>query len=274
MAPWARSCCAGLRPGECGEAWSITRSEVVRGIHAAYRRAGAQCLLTNTFQSNPLDLAAHGLPDKLEDINRAALRLARSVAGPDGVVLADVGPILSLPSMDEFRERELLRPVLASLAGADGFLLETCSSPRALAAVEYALRRVEDVERPLLLSLTYRREPSGRLSTFSGHAPETFARHALWHGVSALGVNCGRDIGMDEVIEIVRRYRQETDLPLFARPNAGSGEPLRTPEEMAARLPELLAAGASMVGGCCGTTPAHIAAFRPIVDSWNARVSR
>src|SRR5262249_39104490 len=101
------------------------------------------------------------------------------------------------------------------------------------------------------------------------------------YGVDALGVNCGRDIGMGEVIEIVRRYRAVTDLPLFARPNAGT--PTRedgrlvyppTPAQMAARLPELLEAGACLGGGCCGTTPEHIKAFRPVVDEWNALRSR
>jgi 5-methyltetrahydrofolate--homocysteine methyltransferase len=260
---------AGLRPGECGEAWNLTHPGVVLGIHQAYRQAGARVLLTNTFQSNPLNLARHGLVDQMAEINEAALSLARSAAGPSGIVLADIGPILALPAMEEFADRRLLGQVLVSLAAADGFLLETCSSPRSLAAVEYALHRVEELEAaPVLLSLTYRREPSGRLSTFSGHSPETFARHAIRHGALALGVNCGRDISMDEVVAIVRRYRQETDLPLFARPNAGSGDRLWTPEEMAARAPELLAAGVSMVGGCCGTTPEHIAAFRHHVEAW------
>ena len=84
--------------------------------------------------------------------------------------------------------------------------------------------------------------------------------------------------GMDEVIEVIRRYREDTDLPLFARPNAGT--PTRidhrwvypwTARDLAERLPELLEAGVSMVGGCCGTTPEHIAAFRPVVDGWNSR---
>jgi 5-methyltetrahydrofolate--homocysteine methyltransferase len=130
---------------------------------------------------------------------------------------------------------------------------------------------------PVLLSLTYQRHASGELCTRSKHPPEWFAMQAKPYGVAALGVNCGRDIGMEDVIDIVRRYRQVTDLPLFARPNAGTpaadGERLiypHTPEQMAARLPELLEAGASMVGGCCGTTPEHIAAFRPIIDEWNA----
>jgi len=257
---------AGLRPGECGELWTLTEPAKVRDVHRAYRRAGAECLLTNTFQSNPLHLTRHGLADRLEEINAAALQLTRSAAGPGMFVLADVGPILDLPSLEEFADRKLLRRVLLSLAGADGFLIETCSSPRALAAVEYAMHCVEEIEAPLLLSLTYRREASGRLTTLSGHEPETFARHAARHGVAALGVNCGRDIGMDEVIEIVRRYRQATDLPLFARPNAGMPPNLLGPDEMAARLPELLAAGVSLVGGCCGTTPAHIAALRRVLD--------
>jgi 5-methyltetrahydrofolate--homocysteine methyltransferase len=88
-----------------------------------------------------------------------------------------------------------------------------------------------------------------------------------------LGVNCGRDLGMDEVIEVVRRYRRHTDLPLLARPNAGTPKQLgkrwvypRTAAEMAAWLPELLKAGATLVGGCCGTTPEHIAAFRRVVE--------
>src|SRR5205823_3894147 len=118
---------------------------------------------------------------------------------------------------------------------------------------------------PLLLSLTYLRK-NGELMTFSGHRPETFARHAERHSVAALGVNCGKEIDLPDVVEIVRRYRQETDLPLFVRPNAGTpsadGTYPRSPEAMAAWLPALVAAGATMVGGCCGTTPAHVAAFR------------
>ena len=132
------------------------------------------------------------------------------------------------------------------------------------------------VETPLLLSLSFRRTPLGRLVTFSGHAPETFARHAERHGVAALGVNCGRDIDMDDIIEVVRRYRAVTDLPLFARPNAGTPTKQgdrwiypHTAEAMAARLPELLEAGVNMIGGCCGTTPEHIAAFRTMIDAWN-----
>jgi 5-methyltetrahydrofolate--homocysteine methyltransferase len=257
---------AGLPEGSCGEVWNLTRPDKVRAVHEAYAAAGAEVLLSNTFQANPVALARHALEERLEEINAAAVRLARRAAGPHRFVLGSVGPILE-PDRPEFAERQALHRVLASLEGVDGILFETCSSPAALAAVEYALHRVGEIEGlPLLLSLTYHRDPAGRLVTLSGHAPETYARHAQRHGAAALGVNCGRDMGLGEVVEVVRRYRAVTDLPLFARPNAGTpwrGEggwtyPLG-PEALAAGLPELLRAGATLVGGCCGTTPAHVA---------------
>jgi methionine synthase I (cobalamin-dependent) len=196
-------------------------------------------------------------------------------AGKPPYRLADLGPVAGRFAEREFDTLSTMYTTPGLYEAADAVLLETCSSPRA----RLALRRVgRGLNRPLLLSLSYRRDASGQLTTFSGHAPEWFARRARDYGVAALGVNCGRDIGLDETIEILRRYRRETDLPLFARPNAGTPRrvdnrwvyPL-TPEQFAARLPELLEAGAAMVGGCCGTTPAHIAALRPVVAAWNAR---
>jgi 5-methyltetrahydrofolate--homocysteine methyltransferase len=263
---------AGLKPGECGEAWNVTRAERVRAIHERYIAAGAEVLLTNTFQSHPAHLARFGLEERLEEINANAVRLARKAAGRSRFVLGDIGPILDPDGRTEFTDYKVLARMLASLDGVDGFLFETCSSPRALSAVQYAFHRVAEVETPLLLSLTYLRSPSDQLVTFSGHAPETYARHAERHGAAALGVNCGRDMDMGDIIEVLCRYRRETDLPLFARPNAGTatkqGEQWiypHTPEAMAARFPELVQAGACMVGGCCGTTPEHIAAFRAAI---------
>ena len=266
---------AGLRLGECGEEWNLTRAESVRAVHQRYVEAGSEVLLTNTFQSHPSAFARFGLVDRLETINLHAVQLARKAAGRSRFVLADIGPNYDPSAKTEFADYKMLGRMLASFDGVDGFLFETCSSPRTLSAIHFAFHRVPEVEAlPLLLSLTYHRSPSGQLVTFSGHAPETYARHAERHGVAALGVNCGREIDMDDIIEIICRYRRETDLPLFARPNAGT--PTResdrwiyphAPEAMAARLPELLEAGASMVGGCCGTTPEYIAAFRTILAS-------
>ncbi len=267
---------ASLQPGECGELWNLTEPDRVRAIHQAYIVAGAQCLLTNTFQANPAALAKRGQSEQLEAINHSGLELARSVAGPERFVLADIGPI-----EQEWRKQPMIQ-VVQSLRRADGILLETCSDLHALWAIKYVcLPSLEAEDVPVLLSVTYRRTAEGILTTQGGQPPEVYGRLARQYGVTALGVNCGRDIGMGEISEILRRYRQVTDLPLFARPNAGT--PMRgpagwvypqKPTDMAARLPEVLQQGVAMVGGCCGTTPAHIAAFRPIVEEWNARHCR
>jgi 5-methyltetrahydrofolate--homocysteine methyltransferase len=270
---------AGLRDDENSAAWTLLHPERVRAVHAAYRAAGAEVFLTNTFMAHAASLA---------DTMRAAGRVPFSahelwtkgyelIAPPEAPVfrLADHGPVAGPLGPREFEQWGWFYTSHTIYEGADGAVLETCSSPRA----RYALRRIrESCDKPVLLSLCFLRDDAGRLVSRSGHPPEWFADRAARWGADALGVNCGRDLGMAEVTEIVRRYRRATDLPLFARPNAGT--PVRagagwayphTPAKMAARLPELLEAGVSMVGGCCGTTPAHVAAFRPVLDAWNAR---
>ncbi len=242
---------------------NVNRPNAVRDLHRAYRQAGAEVVLTNTFQIDAHALGRAGLQDREEELAAAGVKSAR--AAGCRFVLADVGPLLALPDPTECPDRAVLRRLLHALEGTDGVLFETWSSPRALLAVEFALHEVPwTAEVPLLLSLSYRRTPTRRLETASGHGPETFARHAARHGVAALGVNCGRDIGPDEITEILRRYRSETDLPLFARPNAGSSG-TRSPAELAARLPEWIDLGLRMIGGCCGTTPAHITAFGEVL---------
>ena len=262
---------AGLRPGECGEAWNLTQPERVRAIHQAYVDAGAEVLLTNTFLADPESLERHGLEEQAESIGRSGVSLARDVAGPGRWVLASVG---SSGFVDDW---DALPRYLSAFAAADGVLVETCSDLDSLRQVRQSLA-IGGMMLPVLTSPTYLRQRDGFVRTINGESPDELARQvSSYRGVRALGVNCGRDIGMDEIVEIVRRYRDHTDLPLFARPNAGTPTRVgdrwvypQTPEMMAERLPELLEAGVSMVGGCCGTTPAHIAAFRPVVDAWNA----
>ncbi len=249
---------AGIESGACYELWNLTHPERIAAIHRAYADAGAVCLLTNTFQANPAALARHGCADRLDAILGAGVALARA-AGPERFVLADIGPV-EQPQLHV--TRELVRPLCA----ADGILIETCSDGETLRAVLPAVRaEVGPRHPPVLLSLTYLRTPDGELRTFTGLSPEEGARQGEALGAVAVGVNCGREIGVADCAEIVRRYQRVTSLPLFARPNAGT--PTRTeegfvyphqPRKMAAGLAELRTAGAVMVGGCCGTTPEHI----------------
>lgn len=264
---------AGLQPGECGELWNLTRPEKVRAIHRAYVDAGAEVLLTNTFQANPTALARHKLEGQLGVICQAAVDLAREAAGPDRWVLADVGPF---PSEDGDDYDRVVTAFAA--AGPDGLLLETCSDPSVPVRLLKALSRRGVQAPPMLVSLTYLRGRDGCVRSIDGlSARDLAARVDEYTGIFAVGVNCGRDIAMPQVVEVVEAYHRASHLRVFVRPNAGTPRQTESswvyphsPEYMASWLPGLLEAGVSMVGGCCGTTPAHIAAFRPVVEKWNA----
>jgi methionine synthase I (cobalamin-dependent) len=268
----------GLRSEDNGSAWNLLYPKRVRAVHHAYFAAGARVHLSNTFMANANSLFAT-LGDagiKMVCTDEVWSRDYELMAPPGAPIfrLAAHGPISGEKADREFDSWSMFHPLWSRgcYEGADAVLLETCSSPRA----RYALGYVQERGWPTLLSLTFQHTAAGKLVTFSGHSPGWFAKRAVKYGIVALGVNCGREIDMDDIIEIIRRYRAETDLPLFARPNAGTptkqGDKWvypHTPEAMAARLPELLAAGVSMIGGCCGTTPEHIAAFREVVNVWN-----
>jgi 5-methyltetrahydrofolate--homocysteine methyltransferase len=265
---------AGLAEGQCHESWNLAHRERVRAVHARYANAGSQCLVTNTFQSNPANLARHHLQAELEAINRQGIALARAESGENVFVLASIGP-MSLEGNDFDR-------VVRSLSTADALLLETWSGESGIAAAKRACDPAVNTRRlPVLLSFTFRADSSGSRKAVV-HEGELgaaeIAERAHSSGIAALGVNCGREIDPAASAEILRDYRRATDLPLFARPNAGTPSRQgdrwiypRTPERMAAGLTSLLQAGAAMVGGCCGTTPEHIAAFKPIVNAWNQR---
>lgn len=230
----------------------LTHPDLVRSIHESHVAAGAEVVLTCTFQYRPSQHWYDELPQRA----RALADAARP-----RYVLGDVGPTYDTGHEEVFNA-EALRSSVARIATPDGFLLETWSSPAGLDAAHGAT--VGSSDGPVLLSLAYRRDNRGQLVTHSGHPPEFFAREAPHHDVAALGVNCGRDVGLRDIIEILRRYRNETDLPLFARPNAGTPGPdgayPLTPQALADAVPEMVAAGARMIGGCCGTTAAHVAA--------------
>jgi 5-methyltetrahydrofolate--homocysteine methyltransferase len=255
---------ADAQQGVCFELWNRTHPERIKAVHESYARAGARVLLTNTFQANPRNLAKHGAAERVEEIFRAGIGIARSVSGPDGFVLTDVGPIENVDAATASH-------IIDASVSADAVLLETWSDPSSIPVFADAISRL-----PLLVSFTFwRPKPDADLCTFAGFSPEACVRSAQGSAVAAIGINCGRGLTANGFLEIIRRYRALTELPLFARPNAGL--PRRVgdrwvypddPKAMALRLPAMLEAGVRMVGGCCGTTPEHIRAFRDVVDEW------
>ena len=254
----------GLKDGEPPELWNLTHPEEVRAVHRAYVEAGAEILVTNTFQANPVSLGRHKLHRRMRRIWHAAIDHARVVGGDRALVLASVGPC-------ELSERQR-KGMMECALSADGLLFETWS----LLAYEITCLarhcRDESGRRPALVSIAFgekgrdKRSPARSVASQSKRFPD------------ALGANCGHEIDMWNLVQIARIYREHTKLPIFIRPNAGT--PTRTasgwqyprsPKYLADRLRQLLESGVTMVGGCCGTTPAHIAAFRKVIDEWNAR---
>lgn len=256
---------AGIKPGECYELWNLTHPERVRSIHQSYLQAGSDCLLTNSFQASPIALARFGLEQRLDDINRAAVQLARSARRGDHFVLASIGPL------DLTGGSEGLRDTISSLSEADGLLLETWSGQYEVAA-RYAIDPVINPRRlPVLLSLAFDASPSaiGEPRLLGCELTSTTCADRLSHiGLAAIGANCGRAMDLDRMRDVITGFRASNRLPLLVRPNAGPPALEQgdwkynlTPEAFAAGALHLIAAGGQLIGGCCGTTPQHIAAL-------------
>ncbi len=260
----------GLEPGECPELWNLRRADEVTAIHRAYRAAGSDIVETNTFGGNRYKLAHYGLADAAEEINRAGAALARAVAGDTQYAMASMGPTGAFmePYGDETEQAffdafaEQARAFEAG--GADAVIVET------MMAIEeccVAVRAVRETTRLICLaSFTFDPQPDGGYASMMGVTPEAFAEQALAAGAHIVGANCG--LGSEHMALIVARLRAVTPSPIIAMPNAGmpelrNGETVfpESPETMAGWTDRLVAAGANIIGGCCGTTPAHIAAI-------------
>jgi 5-methyltetrahydrofolate--homocysteine methyltransferase len=270
---------AGLEPGHCGEAWNLDHPDRVLAIQRAYVAAGSDCLLTNTFGASRIMLARHGEAERTADINAAAVGIARDAFGSHpGFVIGDIGPFGGLmepygeiaPAEVERAFREQARALVG--AGADAIIIETQT---ALEELEIGLAAAREAGAPVVIgSIAFDRTTDGQdAKTMMGIGPEQAAEFLATHGADLAALNCGTGVDMAMAAAVVRRYRATCGLPTMAQPNAG--QPVledfkvvyrETPEEMAAGLPELLQAGARIVGGCCGSTPDHIRRFRTILD--------
>jgi 5-methyltetrahydrofolate--homocysteine methyltransferase len=270
----------GLEPGECPESWCISHPEVVLGIHEAYLAAGSDILETNSFGGTSYKLRPYGLADKVKEFNLAAVALAKQASGSKGYVAAAVGPtgqIIEDEGGDATPQAlyKAFEEQVAALAdgGADALCIETMTSlPEALQAIKAAKDRTQ-----LLVICTFTFQAGTRgFRTMMGVTPARAAREAVAAGADIVGSNCGS--GIVNMIEIARQMRAaQPHTPILINANAGmpvlEGEKTvfkETPEFMASKVNDLISAGAQIIGGCCGTTPDHIAALgraaRSIVD--------
>ncbi|MGB9604413.1 MAG: homocysteine S-methyltransferase family protein [Bryobacteraceae bacterium] len=257
----------GLQPGECPDAWNLLHPERVEEVARAYLGAGSRIILTNTFRANRLALAAYGLADRTVEINRAGVAISRRAAQGKALVFASIGPSGRMLVAGEVSQQDLAAAFseqARALAegGADGIVIETMADLTearlaAMAAIETGL--------PVVACMVF---DSGRNRdrTMMGVTPEQAARGLAEAGAHVVGANCGQ--GIAGYVEICRRLRAAIDRPVWIKANAGlpelvEGKPLyrMTPDEYASFLPALLNAGASFIGGCCGTTPEFIRAL-------------
>ena len=259
----------GLGAGEAPEAWNLKRRDEVFAVASSYVQAGADIILTNTFGGTRMKLAKAGLDAQTERLNRLGAEISKQAAANRSLVFASIGPTgefmkpLGMVSEEEiFRDFAEQAKALAA-GGADGIVIETMTD---LAEAKSALRAVkENTKLPVAVTMTFDKGRKG-YATIMGVRPEQAAQELEKNGADIVGANCGA--GIDNMIELMRAMRVATKLSLWCKPNAGLPEFVggktiyrETPEMMASHFKSLVDAGADIVGGCCGTTPAHIRLF-------------
>jgi methionine synthase I (cobalamin-dependent) len=258
----------GLPVGACPDPWNLERPETVAQVPRAYVEAGAQIVLTNTFRANRITLTTHGISDSVDAINQAGVRISRQAAAGKALVFASMGPCGKLLlageiTADEIRSAFEEQAQALAAAGADALLVETMSD---LTEALLALEAARTTGLPVAVSMVFDSGVAGD-RTMMGVTPEAAAQSLTAAGAAIVGANCGQ--GIERYVEICRRLRAATPLPIWIKANAGTPQIVAgqavyptTAVEFARLAPALVGAGASFIGGCCGTSPDFIRALR------------
>ncbi len=259
---------AGLTSGDSPELWNIENPEAVQAVHRAYVAAGSDIILTNTFGGTRFRMKLHKLEDRVDEINRAAAANARLAAdetdrtvlvagsmGPTGELLFPLGELTAQEAQEGFAEQAKA----LTAGGADLLWLETLSSLEEMEAGVKGAQSVSDL--PIVVTMSY--DTAGR--TMMGVTGAEMGARLAELGVSATGANCGANLA-DTEAAVAEIKKANGGLPVVSKGNAGIpvwvGSDLHydgTPEIMAAHAHRLREAGISLIGACCGSTPAHIA---------------
>jgi len=263
---------AGLAVGESGDRWNLEHPDRLAAIHAAYIAAGSEAIITNSFGANRWVLGRYGLAESVEAINRAAAAIARQAARATVCVLGDIGPCggflrpLGDVEPDDLEAAFTGQARALVAGGADGVIIETMSAVEELVI---AIRAARAAGAPFVIaSMAFDSLPNGSIRTMMGVSPAQAAKVAVEAGADGIGANCGTRMTTGDFARVVAAFRQVTDRPVMVQANAGSPELVDgravyrlTPDAFAEGMREVVAAGANIVGGCCGTTPAHMGAL-------------
>jgi len=264
----------GMQPGECPESWNLIHPEMVFEIARSYIEAGADMVETNSFGGTRFKVEKYGLGDKVFELNKAAAEISRKAAG-DKFVLGSVGPTGKLLMMDDVTEEELYEAFKEQVkgleaGGADAIMIETMTD---LDEARIAIQAAKDnTGCEVFCTMTFEKTVTGEFRSMMGVSPADMVNTLIYAGAELIGANCGN--GIANMIGIVEEIRHANkDIPVLIHANAGmpvyrDGETVfpETPDEMSALVPKIIAAGANVIGGCCGTTPNHICKVREAVD--------
>ena len=263
----------GLVAGEVPDLWNLERADRVEEVARAYVDSGSDIILTNTFRANAVALADHPDVSKLDQVNRAGVEISKRAAAARARVFASIGPsgkLLISGDVDESSLRRAFEQQARALAagGADAIVVETMAD---LEEAGFAIDAARATGLPVVACMVY---DSGKQKdrTMMGVTPERAAEAFTRAGADVIGANCGN--GIEGYIPVCSRLAAATDRPIWIKANAGlpelvGGEAVyrTTPEQFVSHMGELIEAGASFVGGCCGTNPAFIAALRAQLDA-------
>lgn len=258
----------GLAAGELPDLWNLSHPDAVQEVARAYVEAGSRVILTNTFRANRFALGGQLAADRVADLNRAGVELSLRAADGRARVFGSLGPsgkLLLTGEVDEADLRAAFAEQAEALArgGADAIAIETMAD---LVEARLALEAVRATNLPAVACMVFD-SGRGRDRTMMGVKPAEAAQELTRAGADVVGANCGS--GIESYVPVCRELAAATERPIWIKPNAGlpelvDGRPVyrTTPEEFAARLGDLLDAGAGFIGGCCGTGPEFIAALR------------
>jgi len=262
----------GLAAGSCGTAWNVDEPDKVRTIHEAYLEAGCDIVTTNTFQGSREALSMHVLDDRTVELNKAGAKLAREAAKKKGLVAGDVGPFggflepMGETTLDELTDIFIEQMTALKDGGADFVLIETMSDVGEARCAIAAAKQVADW--PVVVSYAFQKS-GDQFVTMMGTLAGEVTNTTYHHGADVVGANCGTSMGLEDYVRLADAMNDAAGgRPVLVQPNAGSpvskdGELTypATPRQMAKIVPQLLASGVNLIGGCCGTTPKHLAAM-------------
>ena len=263
----------GLQPGCCPEEWCISNFDDVSAIAKNYIDAGADMVGTNSFGGSCYKLMYYGLADKTAEINIAAAKASKAAAGDDCWVIASVGPTGKMLITEEVTETELYeafkeQAMALEKGGADAICIETMSDiDEAVLAIRAAK---ESTALEVICTFTFEKSVRGDYRTMMGVSPTEAAIASVDAGAEIIGTNCGN--GTEHMVDIIMEIKAAVpDAFVLVHANAGLPQVIggksvfpETPEDMARLVPGLIEAGANIIGGCCGTTPEHIAAIKNV----------